>query len=139
MEQAAIQGQAADGARDKALRALVTAETFLHAAQREIPGIAAQIRAGEHEELLPSLKLLFDGLQSLAQLAADLDAISGGTGNAVSALDLPGMRQQLEVLVGMQEARDWDRLAEIVEGGLGPRIHPWQEHFRAQLDALRLS
>ena len=124
--------------KEKALRALTTAETFLEAASREIPSIASMVRGGQHDDAAEQLKLLLSGLDSLARLAVDLESVLSLPAEAAEKLDLAGLKDDLSQLVAHQENQDWDQVARTIEASLGPRIAPWREYFRDRVETLRV-
>ena len=137
MEQQSVSNLAAEP-KEKALRALTTAETFLEAASREIPSIAAKVRSGQHDDAAEQLRLLLGGLDSLARLAVDLESVLRTPAQAEQDLDLVGLKTDLAEMVAQQENQNWDGVAKVIENSIGPRITPWKTYFREKVETLRL-
>jgi len=111
-----------------ALRALATAGRFLDAARAEIPNIARHLREGWN---------LLEGLGSIARLTVDMEQVVGPSSRLRERVDLGELTVNLKEIVRGQEEQDWNRVADVVEHRIAPRLAAWKDVFAAEAEALR--
>ena len=119
-------GPAGDVREQIARQALATAGQFLGAAEKVLPGLAAELRAGELKNALPELTHMLQGLGALAGLSAHLAA--GGVGPIAPE----EIRTILSDIVACEERGDWKGVADIVEGNVLARVAAWRAALAAR-------
>lgn len=110
--------------RARAKTALTRADSFLAAAERELPRLARDLRGDQRTARMGSLANLLQGLASVTRLVTELHRMglpqSPGT-------DLVRLTGSLRQLVTRQESGDWHGAADALDSHLAPLLPEWRD------------
>lgn len=117
--------------RVRAKTALTRADSFLAAAEKELPRLARDLRGERRAERMGSLANLLQGLASVTRLVTELHRLGMPQAHGTDLVRLTGSLRQLVI---RQEAGDWTGAADALDGQLAPLIPEWRsalsEHAR---------
>ena len=126
-----------DGSTETSRRAgiaLTRADTFLAAAEQELPGLAADLRGELRAMRMGSLANLLTGLDSIAHLLIELRRMGLP---AVADEEIVRLEASLRQLVTRQEAGDWPGAADALDAQLAPLIPAWRAALARRAEMLK--